>query len=257
MSAPYLTIPNPNDFAGVTSGINRIATLHAAKRGDAVRALWIKHILPQATSTAFMASIMNSSDFFKTFTLDVPSDFDDSIPWNTFQHVAAYQNLAQLTDKNTPTRLVPWQLRFEFAPQTLSRILSESLELHVEISALFEKAGWEYWRTETGFCIAPLWLFSELKSLSTVYHAWQNMRDFKGAGFTDFEVEIPDPPALWRSSEVAKKSGALDMIDMPALESPGINDPDFKGFNYHHGDPNYSNGSNAAAGSVSVAGRTA
>jgi hypothetical protein len=249
MSAPYLTIANPNDFAGVTSGINRIATMHAAKRGDAVRTLWIKHILPQATSTAFISSIMNSTDFFKMFTLDVPADFDDSIPWNTFQHVAAYQNLAQLTDKNIPTRLVPWQLRFEFAPQTLSRVLSASLDLHVEIGGLFEKAGWEYWRTETGFCMAPLWLFSELKSLSTVYHAWQNMRDFKGAGFTDFEVEIPDPPALWRSSEVVKKSGALD--DMPALESPGPSD-----FNYHHSDPNYpAGGSNAAAGSA--AGRTA
>jgi len=253
MSAPNLVIANPNDFTGHTSSISRIAVMHSVKRGDAVRSLWINYILPQVTNTKFLDSVIGSSDFFKTFKLNVSADFDD-FNWSLHENVAAYQNLAQLTDKNIPTRLVPWQIRFEFADAILPRIMTSSLDFHFEIGTLFEKAGWQYWRTETGFCVWPLWMYEELKSHSTLYQAWITMRDFKGAGFSDFAVEDRSPPPLWRvtketAQSVLKESGALD--GMPALESPGIADAEYNNY------PNYVGGSNAAAGSLSAAGRTA
>jgi hypothetical protein len=238
MSAPNLIIPSPNVFTGVSSTVSRVALLHHVRREDTVRIIWLKHILPQVMKEEFLNSVMTCDSFFKTFRL---TDLDGDFHWLS-QHdcVAAYQNLSQVTDKHVPARYVPWQLRFEFSPAILPQIMTTSFELHFEIGTLFEKSGWQYWRTDTGFSIMPLSLYDELKSLSTVYHAWVNLRDVKGAGFSDFKTE--EEP-IWKSS-VARLSGALE--DMPKLDAPGPNDL-----------PAHFGGSNAAGGSLSAAGRTA
>jgi hypothetical protein len=226
--------------------VSRIALLHHVRREDTVRLVWIKNILPQIMNEAFLSSVMTCDDFFKTFRLQLDSDFEFL---EHYDCIAAYQNLSQLTDKRIAARYVPWQLRFEFSPEILPYIMTTSFELHFEIGTLFEKNGWQYWRTETGFSIMPLNLYEELKSLSTLYHAWLGLRDVKGAGFTDFKTVDDEkaPLPLWKpSKEVAIACSEKVLSDMPALDAPGPNDM-----------PAHMGGSNAAGGSLSAAGRTA
>lgn len=218
MSAPDLRIAHPNTLTGSTDGISRLATLTAVRREDKVRRFWIKTILPTVTKDEFLQDLVKSDHLLKVFKLD-NSDGDMDAQFSELSHVAAFQNLAQLADKNVPLAYIPWQVRIEFAPQLLPRINTVHEGLVDEMVKLFKDAGWKFWRTETGFVIAPLTMFENLRSLSFTYMAWINMRDFRGAGFTDFCVEDNDEDeteAIWKHNEL--------MAQMPALEEPGIDD---------------------------------
>jgi len=218
MSAPDLRIAHPNTLTGVTDSISRLATLTAVRREDKVRRFWIKTILPTVTNDAFLQDLVKSEHLLKVFKLD-NSDGEMDAQLSELSHVAAFQNLAQLADKNVPLSCIPWQVRIEFAPQIVPRISTVQEGLVDEISKIFKEAGWKFWRTETGFVISPLTLFENLRSLSFTYMAWINMRDFRGAGFTDFCVEDNDEDeteAIWKRNEL--------MADMPALEEVSTED---------------------------------
>jgi len=215
-------IASPNEFVGMNADVTRVALISSTRHADKVRALWSKFVLPKVTTTEFFKGVVASDAFLSVFRLEVDPEFDTSIPWNTYNHVAAYQNLAQIADKNVPSRLVPWQIRFEFAPETHSRLIIMPSDVEDAISECFAKAGWLFWLTKTGFCITPLALHNEIRSIAALDVAWGQMRDFKGAGFEDFAVESDDDDAP---------------IDIPSNKMPAL-----------EGYP--SGGSNAAAGSA-------
>jgi hypothetical protein len=187
-----LTIASANFFTGISGDVTRVASISNARLNDKQRELWLKYILPPLVTEDFIRSVMTSDAFMRIFKFQIPADVDTSIPWNTYSHVVAYQNLAQAASVRVPLRLVPWQLRFEFAPETHSRLLTTVPSFDEELEGVFKSAGWHFWRTDTGFCIAPLELYLELKNIHTTYEAWRNLQDIRGAGFTDFATETND-----------------------------------------------------------------
>jgi hypothetical protein len=92
-------------------------------------------------------------------------------------------------------------MRVEFAPKALSLMTTIPLFMEKELSDLFAAAQWKFWLTDTGFCITPLPLFLELEGHSIMFKAWQDARDFRGSGFSDFPTE-----------------DTTDLSDMPPLE---------------------------------------
>jgi hypothetical protein len=240
MSTPYLEIAAANYFTGMHSDVNRVASISNIRFEDKVRALWVKYMLPVVTKKDFIESVIKSQSFAKVFKFDVSEDFDVSLPWNNLPHVVAYQNLNQIADRRIEQRMTPWQIRFEFHESTHSRLVKGMYPaLFAEIKDLFQKAGWCFWTTTTGFVIAPYELHQSLKAYAELYDAWLQMRDFRGAGFDEFKVEDEeDKDAAVFGQEVPKVKRAT-FGDMPELEGPGIADI-----------PTHMGGSNAAFGST-------
>jgi hypothetical protein len=236
MPSSNVLVASANTFTGISGDITRVASIVHSKRSDSLRSLWFKYILPPLVKEEFLMNVIKSDAFLTMFKFDIPADFDTSIPWNTYSHIAAYQNLSQIADTSIMLRLVPWQIRFEFAPETHSRLLYTSNRLDDEIANMFMEAGWHFWRTKTGFCIAPLELFKELRCLSELFTSWTAMGDFKGAGFDDFKVDdCNDMPPL--EDEPVEKNAQRPRLD--SLEMTSTNSTHYVG------------GSNAASGKVS------
>jgi len=186
MSVSNVHITPANAFVGLAGDVNRVAVITNARRADKQRELWVRYVLP-LVNEEFISSVIKSDAFCKIFKLDVPEEFDMSIPWKTFSHVAAFQNLSQFADSNVPLRLVPWQLRFEFAKEVHTRLLTTTLQFDKEVKAHFRNCGWHFWTTRTGFCICPLNVYEELRSIVSTFSMWtQEIADMQGAGFADF-----------------------------------------------------------------------
>lgn len=188
-------IPSSNAFIGTSADITRVASLSHAKVHDSQRRAWTK-LLETVMQEGFINSVIKNDNFFSLFKFD----FGDELT-NEYTHIAAYQNLSQLRDLHVPSRLTPWQLRFEFSPKALTLMTTIPFFLEKEISDLFAGAQWKFWLTDTGFCITPLPLFLELEGHSIMFKAWEDARDFRGSGFMSFPTE-----------ETA------DLSDMPPLE---------------------------------------
>ena len=209
-----INIPSPNAFTGITADVTRVATICNTRRQDTIRLLWVKYILPKVLTETFLRGVITNEAFLSVFRFEIPADVDTSIPWNTFSHVAAYQNLQQLADKRVELRFVPWQIRFEFAPETHSRLLDTTADFENELAEVFKKAGWRFWRTKSGFVMAPSELFDVVRSIAETYTAWTKLVDFQGAGFDEFKVEGDENDVLTR-----KRANAFS--DMPKLEGDG------------------------------------
>ena len=206
-----INIPSPNAFTGITADVTRVATICNTRRQDTIRLLWVKYILPKVLTETFLRGVITNEALLSVFRFEIPADVDTSIPWNTFSHVAAYQNLQQLADKRVELRFVPWQIRFEFAPETHSRLLDTTADFENELAEVFKKAGWRFWRTKSGFVMAPSELFDVVRSIAETYTAWTKLVDFQGAGFDEFKVEGDENDVLTR-----KRANAFS--DMPKLE---------------------------------------
>jgi hypothetical protein len=206
-----LSIPSANVFTGITADVTRVATICNTRRQDTIRLLWIKYILPKVLTETFLKGVITSDAFLTVFRFEIPAEFDTSIPWNTYSHVAAYQNLQQIADKRVELRFVPWQIRFEFAQETHSRLLDTTVEFENELAEVFKKAGWRFWRTKSGFVMAPSELFDVVRSIAETYTAWVKLVDFPGAGFDEFKVEGDE-------NDLATRKRANAFSDMPKLE---------------------------------------
>jgi hypothetical protein len=178
------------------------------------------------------------------FKLPDPLHKTGDLKWDSLPLTVSYQNLLQITDVHTPLHLVPWQLRVDFASETHPFLLTITPEFETELTDIFDSSNWKFWMTSSGFCIAPKSIFSVLESLSCTFKAWSTLRDFHGAGFTDFAGK----PANGGTG------GTYD--DMPELEKSQIilpkhmfdEDEDTDNLNRTYR-PVYSSGaSNAAAG---------
>ena len=236
MSAPYLEIAAANYFTGMHADVNRVASISNIRFEDKVRALWVKYVLPVVTKKTFIESVIKSQSFAQVFKFEVPEDFDVSLPWNKLAHVAAYQNLNQIADRRVEQRMTPWQIRIEFEESTHSRLVKGMYPaLFAEIKGLFQKSGWQFWTTKTGFVITPYELYQDLLAYSALFDAWAQMRDFRGAGFDEFKVEDEEDsePAVF--GQVPEVKRVSNFGDMPELEGPGVSDI-----------PSHMGGSNAA-----------
>jgi hypothetical protein len=251
-----IEMPTPNAFTGITGDVSRVATLCHVKRDDMVRKVWRLVLAPLMTEK-FISGVIKNESFMTVFKLSLPDDMSDlnGLDWNSFLNVAAYQNLAQIADKNVALSYVPWQIRFEFNKALLPH-MQLSPKTEEEFSQEFRKYQWHFWITSSGFCIAPLTVFENLKSLSNTYNAWLKLDDFRGAGFADFPVEKAEEEES--HADFVKRLIMEDRVahaqnvyaDMPGLESPG---PNYG--NYHHHNPNVN--PNATAYSAAGSGASA
>jgi len=248
--AMRIEIPSSNAFIGVSSDITRNAFIVHSKTNELQRKLWTQ-IIKTVMQKPFLDSIFTSPDYLSAFKFNFPEALaqEGGLDWNSFTHIAAYQNLTQLAGKFVPARLVPWQLRFEFAPEVHSHLLTISFHMEKEVSKVFEEAHWHFWLTETGFCINPLPLQTELSDLSMTYAAWGEARDFKGAGFMDFPIEHdPSVPKIKRASQLSQLGGMppLEDVDVP-VERP-YQSPSAVGTASNAAAPSHAPGGSGAAG---------
>jgi hypothetical protein len=252
-----IEMPTPNAFTGITGDVTRVATLCHVKRDDMVRKVWRLVLAPLMTEK-FITGVIKNESFMTVFKLSLPEDMSDlnGLDWNSYLNVAAYQNLAQIADKNVALTYVPWQIRFEFN-KALHPHLQMSPKTEEEFTQEFRKYQWHFWITSSGFCIAPLTIFENLKSLSNTYNAWLKLDDFRGAGFADFPVEKAEEEESHADfvkrliMEDRKAHAETVYADMPGLESPGPNDG-----NYHHHNPNVNPNATSYSAAGSGAGAT-
>jgi len=141
-------------------------------------------------------------------------------------HIAVFQSFAPLCAmlKTVSARHMPWQFRFIFGPTARSFLSSSQTTDNALRKDVFDKAGWEFWITETGFCLAPKNMMDELAELQLVYSTWLKMRDefefspldkarmdaeekdLKAAVLSPKADETPEPPVLLRLGSNAAAS---------------------------------------------------
>jgi hypothetical protein len=186
MSANVVMI-NADAYIGIVAAHARNVTTQSVKENDTRRLILIKLILPSIMKKDFIDRVITSQENFCKFSINLqgpnspllPSDLDyldttDLSPEH--QHTAYYQNFAQITDSNIPVGMTPWQIRFDFAKPILNTLLTLSPALAAEITSIFERNGWTFWLTDTGFTISPLNLYKNLKSVSDAFLTWMEIR---------------------------------------------------------------------------------
>jgi hypothetical protein len=238
-------MPSPNALVGLVGDITRIATMTSIKRNDTLLKVWRKVVAPVMTET-FLKGVLSSPSFMTFFKFSLPEDLSslNDFQWNALTHVAAFQHLGQIADRNVALNYVPWQIRFEFDRKVHDSMLTVDDSILKELTDGFSKYGWHFWLTATGFCIAPLSLFENLKSLTGTYNAWLKLDDFKGAGFQNFPVEEEEQPIMSKAQvqALAQEQRLAAAGPMPPLETV------VEGVSAMQIQP--SNVSNAAAGSL-------
>jgi hypothetical protein len=252
-------IPSSNVFIGTSADITRVASLSHVRVHDAQRRAWTE-LLKTVMSESFLGAVMKNDSFFALFKFEIGTK---EAP-EECNGVVAYQNLSQLRDLHVPARLTPWQMRVEFAPKALSLMTTIPLFMEKELSDLFAAAQWKFWLTETGFCITPLPLFLELEGHSIMFKAWQDARDFRGSGFSDFPTEdaadLSDMPPLEDAHLLP--TGLLNAAAVPpprapqpskAVKSTADNRTSFRMASMGSEDTQAGGGSNAAAGAAGAA----
>jgi len=211
---------NADAYIGVVAAHAREVSMQSIKENDTRRLIWSKLILPTIMKKEFIDRVVASPENFCRFIIDVngpnsplvPSDLDhlDTKDLSNYHHTAYYQNFSQVADSNIPAGMTPWQLRFEFAKPTRNLLLAFSPALVDEITSAFKKNGWMFWLTDSGFTIASLHLYENLKSVSDAYFTWMDIRDKPlldiSPQFTEARAylylpnstEVPDPPSIVR-----------------------------------------------------------
>jgi len=196
-------IATANHFIGLAVGVQREEISQGVKDEDARRAFWVKFMLPKMTE-AFLDEVIASPEKLMHFSLE---GFDDenAPPSN----IVLFQSFAHLCVplRSVASRFVPYQFRFILNKNSRC-VLSSSLQTDTMLRKdVFDKAGWTFWITETGFCIAPRSLVEELDDLAALRSAWMQTRDayeLPERIIVDPEVDPllahlpPVPPALKR-----------------------------------------------------------
>jgi len=196
-------IATANHFIGLATADQREEISQGIKDEDARRAFWVKFMLPKMTE-AFLDEVIAKPEKYMYFTLD-GFDPENCPP----QHIVAFQSFAHLCVplRSVASRFVPYQFRFILGKESRA-VLSTSLQTDTQLrKEVFDKAGWNFWITETGFCIAPHSLVEELDDLASLRSAWMQTRDvyeLPERVIVDPEVDPllahlpPLPPALER-----------------------------------------------------------
>lgn len=187
MSANVVMI-NADAYIGIVAAHARNVTTQSIKENDTRRLILVKLVLPSIMKKEFIDRVITSQENFCKFSIDVkgpnspllPSDLEyldttDLSP--THHHTAYYQNFAHVADNNIQVGMTPWQIRFDFAKPILDVLLSLSPALASEITSIFERNGWMFWLTDSGFTISPLNLYKNLKSISDAFLTWMEIRD--------------------------------------------------------------------------------
>lgn len=188
---------NANHFGGLAAECIRSETKGAVEDEDARREFWLKHMLPKITEP-FLDSVVTSPKKFIKFSLE---SLDG--PNAPEKHMVFFQTFAYVASslKNVPIRNMPWQFRFIIHKDSRAVLDTAEATDRALRADVFERAGWYFWVTSTGFCIAPKALCDELSDISAMYASWIKVRDV---------FDIPE------SSEVAVALAPYP--DMPALE---------------------------------------
>ena len=202
-----------NTYIGTVAEDAQTIVLGDIRRNDSLRLLWVKLILPSLMKKEFIDKVVTSDEGMCSFIVDpsitptsslISSDlrYIDVSHFSSHWHTAFYQNFADLTCEHTPLGMTPWQIQFEFAEQVSAVLLPVSHALGAEIEGIFKENGWKFWVTDSGFSIAPINLYDNLKAASDAFLGWMEIhakpvRDaspqFKKVS-TQSYVEVASPP---------------------------------------------------------------
>lgn len=165
-------IATANHFIGLATAVQREEIRAGIADEDARRAFWVKFMLPKLTE-AFLDQVINKPGGMP-FTLE---GFDD--PNAPPPHTVLFQSFAHLCTplRSVASRFVPYQFRFvlcKSAREVLNTTLQTDNMLRKDV---FDRGGWSFWITETGFCICPQTLVDELDDLAALRSAWLKTRD--------------------------------------------------------------------------------
>ena len=199
MSFHVAPIATANHFIGLASTAQREEVTAGVIDEDSRRNFWIKHMLPTLTEP-FLDTVISSEHRCRHFTLE---GLDD--PNSPPKHIIAFQSFAHLCVplRTVAARHMPWQFRVILHKDTRA-VLATSYATDAALrSDVFEKAGWYFWITDTGFCIAPKPMCEELSDISAMHAAWLKTRNdfelpasFKAAPLLSNAVAQPHPSAL-------------------------------------------------------------
>ena len=186
-----VTIPGANTFIGIVAEVTRKDIAIEVESSMLRTQFWSQYMLPKLTEE-FISSVMKSEARAILFSLPIPG-FED------VKHVIAFQHFAHL---NTPTlraTLIPWQLRVEIA-SPLRRLILSPYELEKKLAEkVFNKAGWKFYGTDTGFIIYPSVMFDEMSDTSAVFTAWMHTRELGCPTTKEARAQLsvdPDMPRL-------------------------------------------------------------
>lgn len=198
-------IATANHFVGLVGGQQRAEIHEGVVNEDNRRRFWISHMLPVLTEEFLDKVIAEPYVRFRLHGED---------PNLKPRHTAIFQSFAYLCAP-LPTiaaRHMPWQFRFILAKDKRD-VLDSSLATDNTLrSQVFDKAGWVFWITTEGFCLAPKTICEELSDISAMQSAWLKVRnDFEfsppvAARYWAEEQElgteaVPEPPKLERKTE--------------------------------------------------------
>ncbi len=206
-----LSVATANHFIGLAADVARDQIASGIVDEDSRRAFWIKYMLPKLTEV-FLDEVIKGTDKCVHFKLD---GFDDANA--PPEHILMFQSFAHLCVplRSVSSRFVPYQFRFILSKSARPALASSLQTDNMLRKDIFDKAGWEFWITETGFCLAPQTIADELNDLAALRLAWMKTRDeyelpesFGNKGFEGFEgggkpdpllAHLPPvPPALVR-----------------------------------------------------------
>jgi len=170
------------------------------------RRFWVSHMLPKLTQDFLDKVVAKPYVRFQLDGLDEPN----SAP----PHIAVFQSFAPIC---VPLKLViarhmPWQFRFILGKSARSFLCSSLTTDNALRKDVFDKAGWEFWITESGFCLAPKAMVDELAELHIVYTTWIKTRD-------EFEFS-PLDKALMDAEEKELATSVLSPVAGEAPEPP-------------------------------------
>ena len=166
-------IATANHFIGLAANIQRGEITEGIRAEDDRRQFWIRHMLPLLTEE-FLDKVVASPATRCKFHLPGLDDINAEP-----KHMVVFQSFAHLAVplKTLPTKQIPWQFRF-ILDESVCPVLYSSLQTNQSLrSEVFEKAGWVFWITKTGFCITPKYLCDELSDANAVYDAWLKTRN--------------------------------------------------------------------------------
>jgi len=181
-------IATANHFIGLASSAQRDEVFNGITDEDSRRKFWVYHMLPKLNES-FLDDVMKSEEKCKHFLLD---GLDD--PNLPPRHFIMFQSFAHLCVplKSVSARHMPWQFRIVLHKNTRAVLNSSHATDMALRNDVFDKAGWIFWITDDGFCIAPKAMIDELSDISAMYNAWLKTRN-EYEPPSSFKNDLPTP----------------------------------------------------------------
>jgi hypothetical protein len=167
----HVEVGTANHLIGYVAETHREDVRKIALDEDARRTFWSRHMLP-LMSDGFFSSVVTSPEKQRHFTLQ-GLDPQDVPP----RHIIKYESFAHLASNAIPIESILWQFRVILA-EDVRAVLDTTFETEMQLRRdVFDKAGWEFWVTKTGFCVAPKLRVDRIKDVVLMYTAWIKTRD--------------------------------------------------------------------------------